>query len=217
MKNKPRRPIKLYLKKYDDLTYDTRPTYVNKLGSDNMPFPEMVALTRSFYRDSYIKLFDMMIRNVWLNQHLTYNGQNGCVKLNKNKNGIRIDMAFAHYMQGVVGISQKFLTYNYMLFALASYIKDFYPEFFERNPFTEPEYYEYPYEHITIDFLYTVRDHHDRLAMLDYADEKKMTFRQFQNWAVNQSSCYNDEVGEEVYENFRDRNYLIYIRRKKNK
>ena len=99
----------------------------------------------------------------------------------------------------MVGTTQKALTSNYFFTSTATYLKDFFPDFLKHNPFDEPEYYAYPFKHITLDHLFFVYMCHDRIEMLKYADEKEMNILDFCNWATNHAFSYNEEVGKEVY------------------
>ena len=205
------RPLKIYHKANENVVGGSG-CEVKNIGANSMPLPELVKTFRSFYKESYRSLFDMLVKQIWLEQKLTFNGAR---RAKRCGNGHGIEMGYAYFMMGVVGISQKFHTHNRLLSYISLYFDEFFPNFSDHNPFEEPEYFEYPYEHVTIDFLYVVREHHDRIAMLDYAEEKKMTIQSFIDWSVNQALCYNIEKGEEFYRVIRGKNFFIYIKNMK--
>lgn len=201
--------FKIYPKVNEDIPHGFKPDQAKKISADGMSLPELVKLTRSFYVDSYLKVFDIVVKMIWLESKFMYNGAR---RSKRYANGNQVDSAYAFFKNAMVGVSPKFLTSLGSPPFLISYFKDFFPNFFNHNPFTEPEYYKYPYKHVTPDFLAVVKQHHDRLAMLEYADEKKMTIREFTDWAINQALCYNIEVDEEVYVISRDAEFSVFIR-----
>lgn len=132
---------------------------------------------------------------MWLEQQFTFGGKR---RAKRWQNGWGVDNAFSDFVKAV-GISQKPITANTTFTAVATYMKDFFPEFLKRSPFDDSEYFSYPYKHVTLDHLCFVYLHHERMEMLQYAEENGIRFFDFANWAVNQALCYNDEMGEEVY------------------
>lgn len=208
--NKQLKPLKIYPKDNEPVASALSDRVLAKIGSSTMPLPELVSRFRNFYRDSYPKLFDMVVKQIWLEQKFTFDGVR---KAKRRGNGMTIDKSFAFFMTGLVGISQKVLTNNLVLFSTVSYFQDFFPNFSDYDPFLDPEYFKFPYQHVTPDFLYVVREHHERLEMLNYAEEKKMTIKSFIEFAVNQAISYNFETGHEVYRVMRNRSYFIFIKK----
>ena len=205
------KPLKQYHKVSDGISLH-KGAGVKNINSTSIPLPELVALFRSFYRDSYLSLFDMVVKQQWLEQKLSFSGSR---RARRCGNGHGVEMAYSYFMTGIVGVSQKFLTHNKLLFYVVDYFKDFFPNFSDHDPFKEPEYFKYPYKHVTIDFLYVVRECHNRKELLDYAEEKKMTIQSFIDWALNWVVSYNIEKGEEIYEVIRDRNFFVYFKKVK--
>ena len=212
MKIKMEHQFKIYNQINEPVATKLSDSFIGKIGANGMSLPELVGCFRSFYKESYPVLFEMVVKQVWLEQKVTFNNVR---RYKRNGNGFSVEKAFSFFMTGMVGVGQKALTNNQILFSVVSYFKDFFPNFSDHNPFEEPEYYKYPYEYITPDFLYVVRDHDHRLEMLKYAEEKKMTIREFVEWAVNQITCENLDFGEEVYSIARNRSYFIYIKKNK--
>ena len=204
--------LKIYPRVSEPVAHTFAPGQIEKIGAEGMPLSELVTLTRAFYIDTYAKLFDMMVKEIWLEQKFVYNKKK---RARRFGNGHGVELAFNFFMTGMVGMSQKFLTHDSLTSFLTNYVSDLFPEFMSKNPFTEPEYFKYPYKHVTIDFLYVVRDHHERMELLDYAEEKKMTIREFIEFVANQIYGYNAEVGKNIYELCRDRDFLVYARKVK--
>lgn len=210
--NKQIKPLKIYPKVNEDVFTELDSGAVSRIGSHDIPLQELIFSFRSFLKDAHLDLFDKMVKYVWLEQHITYNGNR---RYKRKGNGFKPEQAFCFFMTGMVGYSQKTLMGNPMLSSLVCYLKDFFPNFSDHNPFEEPEFFEYPYKHVTLDFLYVVREHHERLEMLKHAEDNKMTIREFVNWAANRALCYNLDVGEDVYSITRNSHAFAYIKNNK--
>lgn len=117
----------------------------------------------------------------------------------RRKNGFREDSSFGWFMKSLVGVSQKPIVANMCFTATATYIKEMFPDFLNQSPFKNPEYYKYPFEHVTLDHMFFVYHCEDRMEMLQYAEDKKLNYLDFVNWATNHVMCYNDEIGQERY------------------
>jgi hypothetical protein len=100
----------------------------------------------------------------------------------------------------MVGISQKIVTTDFVYTSIRTYFNDFFPNFTDHDPWKEPEYFKYPYKHVTLDFLMFVYQYHDRLKLLEEADERGMNIREFLDWAKDKALDYNIEVGKQIYE-----------------
>lgn len=150
----------------------------------------------------------MMIKQVWLEFQFIHKGKR---RLSR-RNGIYEDSIFSFFLRLAVGVSQKPLTSSFFVQSTTTYFKDFFPDFLKHNPFTEPEYYKYPYEHVSLDHMFFVYMCEERLEMLDYAEKRQMNIIDFSNWATNQALNYNDEVGRDVYSLSSMKYALPYIR-----
>lgn len=189
--------MKIYPKVNANLSRPPTQRMFDNMGSAHGSLPELVALARSFYKEAYPKLFEMIVKQVWLEQKFTYAGvRRGA----RSGNGYGADWAFSFFMHNMVGMSQKPLTTGIYFIAIPTYFKDFFPNFSDHNPFEDPEYFKFPYKHVTIDFLAFVYQYHERIELLQYAEEKKMSIRDFIDFAYNQAMCYNDEQKADVYE-----------------
>lgn len=201
--------MKIYTKQYKDASSTLAPNRINNIGSSYKTVTEFEKLVRSFYRDAHSVIFDLLVKQVWIEQNFLYAG----VRRSKRAlNGYGVDRSYAFFMTQMVGISQKILTTGQPFTSIPTYFGDFFPKFSDHNPFEEPEYFKFPYKHVTLDFLCIVFQHHERLEMLDYAEKNKMTIREFTNWAINQALCYNDEMNKEIYD-IKRHSFIAYIRR----
>ena len=85
------------------------------------------------------------------------------------------------------------------LYWLSVYIDDWFPSLINEDPFSAEKEYQYPYKHVTIDFLYVVHQMPQRAELLLEAEEKKMKFNDFCNFVVNFVFCHNDEKGKKIF------------------
>lgn len=169
---------------------DSRPAHIGStLGSAEV----LADKFRQLYEEFQPHMFDFIVKEIWLEQHFTYKG----VRRHKRAgNGYTNDWVFGFFMNRMVGKGHKFVL-NFIFQAVSTYLKDLYPDFMIRDPFLEPEYYKFPYKNVSLDHMAFVYMMHNRLEMLDYAEEKNMKFGDFANWAYNWACCYNDETGSE--------------------
>jgi hypothetical protein len=138
----------------------------------------------------------MGVCQVWLEQQFTFDGKR---RKKRYQIGLVVDSTFGFFMRKIVGISQQPITGNLCFTAISAYLKELFPDFLKHDPFEEPEYYAYPFKHVTLDHMFFVYMCHDRMEMLRYADEREMDYLDFVNWATNHVLSYNEEVGEEIY------------------
>jgi len=164
---------------------------------------------RDFYHEFDRIIFKLVVDQMWLDHQFTFDGKR---RLRRNGNGHPADWAFGFFIKNMVGVSQKPLTLSSMFNVVSTYMKEFFPNFLEDNPFTHPEKYAYPYKNIGIGHLGFVYMVHDRVEMLEYADEKAMKFGEFVNWAANHAFSYNDEVGSDVYTIANNRDMWTYLK-----
>lgn len=117
----------------------------------------------------------------------------------RRRNGFREDSTFGWFMKSMVGVSQKPIVANTCFTSVATYLKEMFPDFLIKSPFENPEYYKYPFKHVTLDHLFFVYMCEERIDMLKYADEKELNILDFTNWATNHVLSYNEDIGREVY------------------
>lgn len=189
--------MKHYPKRYEDIfSINPKDTKPNKIGTRSGSIDELALKFRSFYKTVHPLIFDMMVKQTWLQMQFAYNG----APLNRtSNNGYAHDWAYGYFMKFIVGISQKPITLSFLFTTLTSYFADFFPDFLNHDPFLEPEYFKYPYKHVTLDFLIFVHMCDDRLEMLAEAEKREMKYVEFCNWVINQVLCYNDDIGEDRY------------------
>ena len=163
-----------------------------------MSLNEYGFLFKDFIREFYTNLFDYCVRLAWLRRQFSYAGQKN--KYPFNHNSFTVGEAFAKFVRRVVGVDLKIIFRSPFFSAVDSFMEDFFPDFEYGNPFENLEYYKFPYKHITIDFLPVVYQMDDRLQLLQLAEDKCMSFADFQDYVLNHSYSSNDELGRIKYE-----------------
>lgn len=213
--------MKHYPKANEDVSRKPSDVLLSNIGSLDGSVDELAGRFRSFYKDAHTSLFDMMVKEAWLEQRFVYAG----VRRARSGNGYGIDWAFSYFFQAIVGISQKPLTAGPFFLIIPTYFKDFFPNFSDHDPFTEPEYFKYPYKHITLDHLAYVYQLHNRMEMLDEAEKRSMNIKEFTDWAANWAFSYAYERSPvlfrgklfPIYFMFRNAYRMKYIRDMKRK
>ena len=180
---------------YENVSRDPSKKFISGIGSSLGSVDELVLRFRSFYKEAYLILFDLIVKQVWLEQKFLYNG----VRRKRSMNGYGLDWIYSYFMKSVVGISQKPLTTCFIFTVVPTYFNDFFPNFSDHDPFEEPEYFKYPYKNVSLDHLLFVYQHHERLEMLAEAEKRSMNIKDFTDWAANQGLSCRDEKGEEMY------------------
>lgn len=202
--------MKEYPKTYEDISTDKMRACLKDVEPVSGTYAELIKKFRTFFRSAHLALFDIIMKQIWMETQFKYKGSR---RLHYMSNGFTPDGIYRFFMVNEVGISQKVISMYFLHGPLATYIVDFFPEFLKHDPFTEPQYFKYPYKHVTLDFLLFCYQCHDRLEMLDYAEKKKMTFHEFMNWGANHALSYNEELEKDMYMMSEFKSGMSYIHR----
>ncbi len=192
--------MKEYPKTYEDCY--TRETAVRKCkieyvtNGNGISNSEYNNLFESELRRIMENIFDMIVRFSWLHFGFEYKGYK---RRKTGPNYFVINGAFGVYMRHFIGIDYRVFSRNPYYSKIVSYFKDFFKDFDKHNPFEEPEYYKYPYKHVTIDFLTIVAQMPDRLDLLQMAEDKKLKWDVFMDYVINHALCHNDKINKKMY------------------
>lgn len=191
--------MKQYPKLYEDIYKETVTNLRTEKITSTFGSPEALANKfRSACWEAHMQLFSIITKQVWLEQQFMYGEER---REKRTANGYTADWAWSYFMKNYVGISQKAVTLNPVFFPVATYMKDFFPDFLLHDPLEEPEYFKFPFKNLSLDhltFVYQLVDM--RMDMLQYAEENNMTIGEFMNWATNHVLCCNNDHGEDAYE-----------------
>lgn len=155
-------------------------------------------LFKSFLTDFYSGLFLNCIKLSWLRRKFSYYGRKTILPMQKNS--ILLNSSFVKLMRRHIGNDIQIITKSKFFAKLEMYFDDLFPEFELWNPFESPEYYEFPYKNISLEYLLVVYQMDDRLEMLKYADDQHMTYAVFLDWVINHAYSENDSLGRTRYE-----------------
>jgi hypothetical protein len=142
------------------------------------------------------RTFQSIIEFAWLQHRFVYMGYR---RKKTGGNFFLVDGAFGVFMRHHVGIEYRTFSRNFMYGHIVPYLPELFPKFHEINPFENPEYYKYPYKHVTLDYLTIVGQMTNRLELLQIAEDRKMMWDEFFDYVVNYSLCYNDEHKNNLY------------------
>ncbi len=159
---------------------------------------EYIKLMSTTYDEMEKKIFDSLVKIIWLGQRFYYNGK-VCNKFLGSIN-YSLHIAFKTFLMNYVGRNRSFWFHgsgNNFKFVV-SYFNDFFPYFLKGNPFDGG--YEYPYQYMKFESLGLVYQMPERLELLAYGEEKKMSMVEFLDYVLNYINCYNEEKKELIYE-----------------
>jgi len=155
------------------------------------------------------ELWMMTVKLVWLFNKFTYRGKK---RKKLHANGHIIDRAFSLYMRQYVGFDTRCITRSPFFYRFQSYFKDFFLEFDDNNPFTNPELYEMPFKNVPIDILSVVFMLPERLDLLATINLAGLPYNQAMDWLLNWSLCENESLGVVAYQFMLVPSTPVYIR-----
>ena len=184
-----------YRKQFEDAFGHHRVEHIAAIGSRLGSREELQNRFTAFYKIANDQLFYMAVMEAWLDAQFKWNGQTR----RRMSNGHYNDRMFSYFLKGMVGFNQKMITASKQFSAIVTYFKDFFPDFANKDPFEEPEYFKFPYKNINIGHLCFVYQMDERMELLAEAEAKGMKLLDFMNWVVNYALCYNVDIDKEVY------------------
>jgi len=209
--------LKIYPKTFED-AFSSGPAQrkclvENVLIRDFYSNKDYVEFANKELRKMYEQEWMTIVKSSWLFSKFTYKGKRRIKMFGNSQNH---DAAFSIFHRQYVGIDIRLITRSPIFNKIYVYFKDFFPEFDKHNPFEEPEYYKFPYKNITLDFLPTIYQMPEKLEILAYVDEQKMSYNVFLDFLLNYCHSYNEEHGDEIYMLSLASDALPYVRYKYN-
>lgn len=168
------------------------------IRSATWPKDEYIARMRAVWRRINEDGWRNMVESLWLSLHFVYRGKRRKYLWG---NGDWYDKAWRYFTSAMVGYPTQLLTRNGSFYRLSSYLNDLYPDFLSRDPFTDPDYFKFPYENLSLDHMYLVYQMPDRFDLLHLANERKMNFDEFFDYVINHIMNLNElsKKGEQLY------------------
>lgn len=202
--------MKHYQRIYEDLFQDKKVWRSSTLESAIGSIDDLAQQYRSFLNDAYRQTFYLSLCFLWLEKQLIINGHR---RTRRFRSGHSYDAVYGRFISQMVGRDQATLTRSRWFQVTAAVAAEMFPGFYIHNPFEEPEYFQWPFKNVGIDFMAYIYQVHNRLELLEYADKMSMSFHDFKNWVNNYVLCYNDEQGGEIYRIGLTRENVPYIQR----
>jgi hypothetical protein len=174
---------------------------------------EYISLFHNFLTDFYSSLFLSCVKISWLRRKFTYHGYKTILPMYKNSRAL--NDAFVKLMRRHIGHDLQIITKGGKFFSkIESYFNELFQGFEEGDPFENPDYYKFPFNNITMEYMLVVYQLDDRMSLLKKADEKGLSFAKFLDYVINYVYNENDRLGRRRYEirQNRDRKDPFFIR-----
>lgn len=209
--------MKQYEKKYEnvfseDIENSRGTLKLDKISVEDMTVDYYSTLFGNFLTDFYIELFNGCVRLSWLRRKFKYYDKKTVLPMQKNCQ--LLNYAFVKFLRRNIGKDIQIITRSKFFSRLETYFEELFPGFMDGNPFENPEYYKFPFSNISIEFLLVVYQLDDRIELLKYADDNKMSYATFLDYVINHVSCANEDLGRQRYtmKLNEDRNYPFYVK-----
>lgn len=162
----------------------------NDIDVDEKVYQKMM---HSIFKKYQETTFDFLVKYYWLSQKFCYNGR---LRKGFKDNGCMMDTAFGLYMRQWVGYNNRGVSVAGYT-KINSYIDDFFPNLMAENPFEKKM--KYPYKYMKFECLQIVSDMPERLDILAYGEQKKMSLVKFVDYVCNYISVINQETGKDIF------------------
>lgn len=209
--------IKTYPKTHEDIFSSDKKNHslvLDAISIDGMEMDEYISFFKNFLRDSYnSKFFDTCVKFAWLRRKFVYFRKKAYPQIKNNS--VFFHGAFIKFMRRNVGINPQEITRSNFNRILEPYFDIFFPGFDEGNPFENPEFYEFPFKNISIDFLGIVRYLDEKMELLKLAEERKMSYATFGDYVINYVLSVNESLPKPKYEIYN--NGVVFLIKKINK
>jgi hypothetical protein len=189
--------MKHYEKRYEDyydLEYAGKWCDINDISAEGLDLGIYRKMIREVLQKSEIDYFDAIVKFHWLRNKFRYKGKRRV--LNKS-NGVRMDAAFGLFLRWYTDYSGQVLLSNHIHREIEKYLKDFFPDLDERDPFKED--LKFPFRFMSFEDMVLVANMDERMDLLAYGEVHELSHTSFVNYVLNYISCLNEESGKTVY------------------
>lgn len=191
-------------KTYENVFSEDIPNSKSRLQVDNisavgMELNQYRSLTHNFLRDMYSDLFLNCVKLSWLRRKFVFYGAKTIIPMQRNSRVLA--NAFTKFLRRNIGNDIQIITKGRFLNKLELYYFDqLFPGFEDEDPFTNPDFYAFPYKNLSMEFLLVVYQLDDRFELLEEADKRNMSFAVFLDYVLNHTLSENEELGYNRYE-----------------
>jgi len=196
--------MKHHNKTYENVFSSDVPNSKSRLQVDNisavgMELNQYRTLTHNFLTEMYSDLFLNCVKLAWLRRRFVFYGSKTVMPMRNNSRVLT--NAFTKFLRRNIGNDIQIITKSKFFNKLdLHYFNQLFPGFEEENPFTNPDFYKFPYKNISMEFLLVVYQMDDRFEILQEADKKNMSYAVFLDYILNHTLCENDLLGYGKYE-----------------
>lgn len=190
-------------KTYEDVFSTDHKSNTNNLKLENIAADEMtvgkyIESFSGFLKGFYDDLFLQCVKLSWLRRKFSYNGHKARMPIYASSR--MYHGKFVKFMRRYIGHDIQIITKGYFFSKLETYYFDtLFPGFMDGNPFENPDYYKFPYKHISMEYLTLVYQLDDRFELLKEADKNKMSYAVFLDYIINHILSENEVLGRERY------------------
>lgn len=166
---------------------------------------------RSFLNNVFEAEFNAYVRLSWMRRIFCFNNKK--TRMPMKSNSFALNLAFVKLMRRCIGKDIQIFTRPRFFSKIETYFEDFFPGFMEGNPFTNPEYYKFPFKNISMEYLTVVHQMDDRIDLLKEADRRGMTYAVFQDYVINFAYSENLRLKRQKYiiKQNQDRNFSFCV------
>lgn len=186
---------------------------IEKVVIDGMELGEYQILFKDFLKGFYSDLFFQCVCLSWLRKKFTYYGFRFKTP---TYSSIRfIQGSFTKFLRRFVGDDIQIITKSFFFPKLEeNYFNIFFPDMADHNPFKEPEYFKFPFQNISLEYLLLVYQLDDRIGLLEEADKQKMTYAVFLDYVINYVYTENEILNKNRYLLFSgaDRQFPLFFK-----
>jgi len=159
-----------------------------------------MAKFKSWFREFDLTLWKIATEYYWLQCKFM---KDNIKKFKHGRVNMRQDAAYATFIKHYIGNSYQLLTSTFIFSKIVTYFGDFFGHVEDSNPFTNPDFYKFPYERISLAHMALVYQMDERLELLKIAENKGMSYYEFMDFVINYINCVNDERQQKVFTLYR--------------
>jgi hypothetical protein len=187
--------IKNYPKVYEDVFSSKRALGKLKFDQITIRNDEPVELwgnkLRELVRENELRQFDFLVKFNWMVRGFKRSGV--AWKPNRSS-GTSVAGSIGVWAKNYGNFHFLSVTNNYIYKKIFTYFDDFFPDFELGDPFKNK--YEYPYKYMGFSHLVLVYQMPERMGLLEYGEDQKMSYAKFSDYILNYILCFNEEHGE---------------------
>lgn len=155
-----------------------------------------------------LQLWDVAVRTEWMFDKFQYRGRRAAIPTV----GVESRYAFSVFTKEFVGVNFDFASTSFCVRKVKNYFKELFPNFHKDNPFLNPEKYQYPFKHVTMDFLMLVYQIPEKMDLLSCAEKDKMNYTTFIDFVINYIGKCNDAAKKDMFLLVKTQHFPLYVK-----